>query len=142
VAPGEALALEGYEFRLVGLFAADGANYRATRGQVEVWQDGKLQFTLWPEKRIYESQGSVMTEAAIDSGLTRDVYVSLGERLPDGRWTIMVWIKPFIDWIWAGCFMMALGGFAAISDRRYRTSRRTATAGAGRTATAAGSAAG
>jgi len=69
-----------------------------------------------------------MTEAAIDSGFTRDVYVSLGELLPDGRWTVKVWIKPFIDWIWVGCFLMALGGFAAIADRRYRTSRRTATA--------------
>lgn len=83
---------------------------------------------LRPEKRIYESQGSVVTEAAIDSSLTRDVYVSLGELLPDGRWTVKAWVKPFIDWIWAGCFMMALGGFAAIADRRYRTSRRTATA--------------
>ena len=89
-------------------------------------QDGKTQFTLWPEKRVYSSQGSVMTEADIDSGLTRDVYVSLGELLPDGRWTIKAWIKPFIDWIWVGCFMMAIGGFAAISDRRYRTARRRA----------------
>ena len=128
VAPGQSLTLEDYEFRLVGLSSVDGPNYRATRGQVEVLQDGELQFTLRPEKRIYESQGSVMTEAAIDSGFTRDVYVSLGELLPDGRWTVKVWIKPFIDWIWVGCFLMALGGFAAIADRRYRTSRRTATA--------------
>jgi hypothetical protein len=65
-----------------------------------------------------------MTEADIDSGFTRDVYVSLGELLPDGRWTIKAWIKPFIDWIWAGCLMMAAGGFAAIADRRYRAARR------------------
>ena len=141
VAPGQSLTLNDYEFRLVGLSNADGPNYRATRGQVEVWQHGERQFTLWPEKRVYETQGSVMTEAAIDSGLTRDVYVSLGELLPDGRWTVKTWIKPFIDWIWAGCLMMALGGFAAIADRRYRTSRRTATAGR-RPAAAAGSAAG
>jgi len=141
VAPGQSLTLKDFEFRLIGLASVDGPNYRATRGQVEVWQDGRRQFTLWPEKRIYESQGSVMTEAAIDSGLTRDVYVSLGELLPDGRWTVKAWIKPFIDWIWAGCFMMALGGFAAIADRRYRTSRRTATA-MRRPAAATGDAAG
>ena len=126
VAPGQSLTLKNYEFKLIGLASADGPNYRATRGRVEVWQDGRRQFTLHPEKRIYESQGSVMTEAAIDSGFTRDVYVSLGELLPDGRWTIKAWIKPFIDWIWAGCILMALGGFAAIADLRYRTSRRTA----------------
>ena len=124
VAPGESIALKDYGFKLVGLFAADGPNYKATRGQVEVSKNGQRRFTLWPEKRIYSSQGSVMTEADIDSGLTRDVYVSLGERLPDGRWTIKAWIKPFVDWIWAGCLMMAIGGFVAIADRRYRAVRR------------------
>jgi cytochrome c-type biogenesis protein CcmF len=64
-----------------------------------------------------------MTEAAIDPGLTRDVYVSLGEQLPDGRWTVKAWVKPFVDWIWGGCFLMALGGFVALSDRRYRAAR-------------------
>jgi cytochrome c-type biogenesis protein CcmF len=63
-----------------------------------------------------------MTEAAIDTGLTRDLYVSLGEPIPDsnGAWAVRVYHKPFIDWIWAGCLMMALGGVFAISDRRYR----------------------
>ena len=124
VRPGEAVTLKDYEFKLVELAAADGPNYKATRGRVEVSKNGKAQFTLWPEKRVYASQGSVMTEAAIDSGLTRDVYVSLGEPLPDGRWTIKAWIKPFIDWIWVGCFMMAFGGFVAVADRRYRAVRR------------------
>jgi cytochrome c-type biogenesis protein CcmF len=82
-------------------------------------------FDLLPEKRFYTTTQMVMTEAAIDSGFTRDLYVSLGEQLPDGRWTIKTWVKPFIDWIWAGCFMMAIGGFIAISDRRYRASRAT-----------------
>jgi cytochrome c-type biogenesis protein CcmF len=127
VSPGESIALKDYSFKLVGLTAADGPNYKATRGEVEVSKQGERQFTLWPEKRVYSSQGSVMTEADIDSGLTRDVYVSLGERLPDGRWTIKAWIKPFIDWIWAGCFMMAIGGFIAIGDRRYRSVRRQVT---------------
>jgi cytochrome c-type biogenesis protein CcmF len=125
VRPGESLMLKDYEFRLIGLSRVDGPNYQATRGQVEVLRNGRPQFSLWPEKRVYATQGAVMTEADIDSGLTRDVYVSLGELLPDGRWTLKAWIKPFIDWIWAGCLLMALGGFAAISDRRYRASRRT-----------------
>ena len=130
VTPGESISLKNYEFKLIALAPADGPNYKATRGQVEVSKDGEAQFTLWPEKRVYASQGSVMTEAAIDSGLTGDVYVSLGELLPDGRWTIKAWIKPFIDWIWAGCFMMAFGGFVAIADRRYRAVRRQTAQGA------------
>jgi cytochrome c biogenesis factor len=65
----------------------------------------------------------LVAEAAIDPGLTRDVYVSLGEQLPDGRWTVKAWVKPFVDWIWGGCFLMALGGFVALSDRRYRAAR-------------------
>ena len=128
VAPGEAMSLGDYRFKLIALRPADGPNYQATRGEVEVSRNGAAHFTLWPEKRIYASQGSVMTEADIDSGLTRDVYVSLGELLPDGRWTIKAWIKPFIDWIWAGCLMMAIGGLAAIADRRYRAVRRVAPA--------------
>ena len=70
------------------------------------------------------SSGAVMTEASIDPGLTRDIYVSLGEPLPDGRWTVKAWIKPFVDWIWAGCVLMSFGGLLAICDRRYRVVRR------------------
>jgi cytochrome c-type biogenesis protein CcmF len=131
VATGEGFELGGYELRLVSLSQVAGPNYDATRGRVEVWKDGAHRFTLHPEKRVYASSGAVMTEAAIDSGITRDVYVSLGEPLPDGRWTVKAWIKPFVDWIWAGCFLMAIGGFLAISDRRYRMARRTATRAAG-----------
>jgi cytochrome c-type biogenesis protein CcmF len=62
-----------------------------------------------------------MTEAAIDSGVTRDLYVSLGEPVEGQAWGVRVYHKPFVDWIWGGCFVMALGGFLALSDRRYRT---------------------
>jgi cytochrome c-type biogenesis protein CcmF len=130
VAIGERFELGGYTFRLAGLEDVDGANYDATRGRIEVTKDGS-RFMLTPEKRVYASTGAVMTEASIDSGITRDVYVSLGEPLPDGRWTVKAWIKPFVDWIWAGCFMMAIGGFLAIADRRYRLARRHATRAAG-----------
>ena len=86
-------------------------------------QDGKLLKTLQPEKRTYFSSTMPMTEAAIDSGLTRDVYVSLGEKLDDGpnpAWAMRVYHKPFVTWIWVGCLIMALGGGMAALDRRYR----------------------
>jgi cytochrome c-type biogenesis protein CcmF len=75
---------------------------------------------LYPERRVYAVQGQTMTEAAIDTGLTRDLYVSLGDQLEGGAWLIKVQYKPFIDWIWGGCLLMALGGLLAASDRRYR----------------------
>jgi cytochrome c-type biogenesis protein CcmF len=80
--------------------------------------------TLGPEKRTYNASGMPMTEAAIDTGFFGDRYVSLGEPVSDkgiaGAWALRVYIKPFVDWIWAGCFLMALGGFIAMTDRRYR----------------------
>jgi cytochrome c-type biogenesis protein CcmF len=93
-------------------------------GIVEMKKDGKLIETLRPEKRIYNASGMPMTEAAIDTGIFGDRYVSLGEPVSDkgaqGAWAVRLYIKPFVDWIWGGCFLMALGGFIAMSDRRYR----------------------
>ena len=80
--------------------------------------------TLRPEKRVYHATGATMTEAAIDVGLFGDRYVSLGEPVTDqgidGAWGVRIYVKPFVDWIWGGCVLMALGGFLALSDRRYR----------------------
>ena len=77
--------------------------------------------TMHPEKRTYFSSQMPMTEAAIDAGFTRDVYVSLGEPLDNtGAWSVRVYYKPFVDWIWGGCLLMGLGGFIAMTDRRYR----------------------
>ncbi len=121
--PGETLRLRDHELRLIELREFEGPNYRGIRGRIEVSRNGQAAFEMLPEKRFYPSTKSVMTEAAIDPGLTRDVYVSLGEQLPDGRWTVKAWVKPFVDWIWGGCFLMALGGFVALSDRRYRAAR-------------------
>ncbi len=117
---GERIELGERTFTLKALTPVQGPNYQATRGTVEVVEGGGRSFVLQPEKRRYNVQQSVMTEAAIDIGFLRDVYVSLGEPLPDGRWTLKVWIKPLIDWVWAGCLLMAVGGFVALSDRRYR----------------------
>ena len=88
---------------------------------MEVRHDGAFFTLLHPEKRAYTGRmGMGQTEAAIETRLTGDVYVALGEKLPDGRWTMLVWIKPFVDWIWGGCVLMALGGFMAMCDKRYR----------------------
>jgi cytochrome c-type biogenesis protein CcmF len=122
----QSMEIGGYTLTLQDIREITGPNYKGVKGIVQVSQDGKPLFELNPEKRFYPTTQSVMTEAAIDSSITRDLYVSLGEQLPDGRWTLKTWVKPFIDWIWGGCFMMAIGGFVAISDRRYRTVRRTA----------------
>jgi cytochrome c-type biogenesis protein CcmF len=82
--------------------------------------------TLYPEKRTYFSSDMPMTETAIDAGITRDVYVSLGEPLESQAWAVRVYYKPFVEWIWGGCLLMALGGLLAISDRRYRLKVKSA----------------
>ncbi|HEX5363993.1 MAG TPA: cytochrome c-type biogenesis CcmF C-terminal domain-containing protein, partial [Gallionella sp.] len=119
---GDTLQAGGYEFRFNGVTEEQGPNYVAGRGSVTVTQDSKLITELFPEKRQYNASGMPMTEASIRPGLLRDLYVSLGEQIPDseGAWAVRVYIKPFVDWIWAGCLFMALGGVLAISDRRYR----------------------
>jgi cytochrome c-type biogenesis protein CcmF len=122
----QSVDIGGYTLTLRDIREITGPNYRGVQGVVQVSRDGKQVLELNPEKRFYPTTQSVMTEAAIDSGLTRDLYIALGEQLPDGRWTLKTWVKPFINWIWGGCFMMAIGGFVAISDRRYRAARRTA----------------
>lgn len=130
--PGDSVHLAGYEFRFVGVTQVQGPNYVAQQGAVELLQDGKVSKVLHPEKRNYASSGMPMTEAAIDTGLTRDVYVSLGEAIdkshPEGAWAVRVYYKPFVDWIWGGCLLMALGGLVAIADRRYRIKAQKAQA--------------
>jgi len=73
-----------------------------------------------PEKRTYNASGMAMTEAAIDTGLFRDLYVALGEPLANNAWVVRAYHKPFVDWIWLGCLLMAIGGILSVSDRRYR----------------------
>ena len=117
---GETVVSGGYVFRFDGVRDVAGPNFRAMRGTITVLKNGEFVETLTPEKRVYNASGMVMTEASIDSGFTRDLYVSLGEPVNDGAWIVRVYHKPFIDWIWAGCFLMALGGLLAVCDRRYR----------------------
>jgi cytochrome c-type biogenesis protein CcmF len=134
---GQRAELAGYTFLFRGAVDADGPNYDAARGMIELSRDGRALGTLTPEKRVYRAQGMPMTEAALDIGVFRDVYVSLGEQLPDGAWIVSLYYKPFISWIWMGCLLMGLGGVFAASDRRYRRlAAREAAAGAGQRAAA------
>ena len=121
---GDTVDVGGYTFRLDGLAQVAGPNYEATRGSMAILKDGKELRTLYPEKRFYQVQQMPMTEAAIDTGFTRDLYVSLGEPVGDGAWVVRIYDKPFVDWIWGGAFLMALGGILAVSDRRYRLARK------------------
>jgi len=117
---GDIVELGGYTFRLDGVRDVGGPNYVAARAQIQVSREGRAITTLYPEKRIYTVQNMPMTEAAIDPGFTRDLYVSLGDSVSATAWIVRVQHKPFIDWIWGGCLLMALGGALAASDRRYR----------------------
>ena len=117
---GDSIAVGGYTFRFDGVQNATGPNYRAARGTVTVLREGETLRVMNPEKRIYNAQQMPMTEAAIATGLTGDLYVSLGEAVSDGAWSVRIYRKPFVTWIWGGCIIMALGGFFALSDRRYR----------------------
>ena len=129
LAPGESTALSGYSFRFDGVAPHLGPNYRAVRGTVHVLRDGEPYAVLHPEKRTYLAQPEPMTEAAIEPGFIRDLYVALGEPVgTDGAWTIRVQYKPLVRWIWLGPLMMAIGGLLAAGDRRYRPSTRTARA--------------
>ena len=120
MAPGETVAIGPYQLRFAGVREVEGPNYRASRGELTLERDGRVVRTMRPEKRAYFSSQMPMTEAAIDSGLTRDVYVSLGEPLDGGAWSVRAHHKPFVDWIWFGALFVAFGGFLAASDRRYR----------------------
>ncbi|HZV55379.1 MAG TPA: cytochrome c-type biogenesis CcmF C-terminal domain-containing protein, partial [Rhodocyclaceae bacterium] len=130
MAPGDTVSVGGYTFAFVGVRQAEGPNYMASVGDVDLIQNGRVLKRLNPEKRNYHSSSMPMTEAAIDAGFTRDVYVSLGEPLEgskeNGAWAVRVYYKPFVDWIWFGCLFMALGGLLAASDRRYRLKLRSA----------------
>jgi cytochrome c-type biogenesis protein CcmF len=133
MAPGDHTQVGGYDFTFRGVHEVGGPNYNAVRGEFEVRRVGSSEILMLmePEKRQFRASGQVMTEAAIDSALTRDLYVSLGEAVENGAWGVRVYHKPFVDWIWGGCFVMAAGGFLALCDRRYRSRRAPATVPAG-----------
>jgi cytochrome c-type biogenesis protein CcmF len=113
--------LAGYTFTFRGTTEHDGPNYRAARGTLEVSKDGKPVATLHPEKRVYNASAMAMTEASVHPNIFRDIYVAMGEQLDDrGAWTVRLFHKPFINWLWFGALFMVAGGFMAASDKRYR----------------------
>jgi len=116
---GDTVTAGGYSFRLNGVSDVAGPNYTSARAEIEVSKKGNVIGNMYPEKRVYTATQNVMTETAIDTGLFRDLYLSLGEPVNGGAWSVRVYYKPFVDWIWGGAFFMALGGGLALSDRRY-----------------------
>jgi len=137
MAVGDTTTIEGYVFTLRGLREVDGPNYRAVQARVEVTRGGSKVADMLPEKRVYRVQRNPMTEAAIQTGFTRDLYVALGEQVEGGSWIVRVYYKPFVDWIWGGALLMALGGLLAASDRRYRIRSTASTSPAPATPAAA-----
>jgi cytochrome c-type biogenesis protein CcmF len=118
--PHKAVTVAGYQFVFEGTQKIEGPNYSAEQGRILVKKGEKTIAVLQPQKRLYKVQNMPMTEAAIDPGLTRDIYVALGEPLDNGAWSARLYYKPFIRWIWFGALFMAFGGILAASDKRYR----------------------
>jgi cytochrome c-type biogenesis protein CcmF len=126
IAPGQSIELANYSLRFDTLEDVIGPNYDGVRGRFELSKEGQPIGWLYPEKRVYRATRQTMTEAAIDHGVTRDVYLSMGEPLAGKAWAIRLQVKPFVDWIWIGCVLMALGGLMAVADKRYRRGVRAA----------------
>lgn len=122
--PGDSIELAGYDFQFKKINPINAENYSGHAAVVEVSYDGEKVAHMVAEKRFYKVQTSVMTEAAVDAGLTRDLFVALGEQFNDGSWALRLYHKPFIRWIWFGGLFMALGGICAMSDKRYRAKRK------------------
>ena len=117
---GETREAGGYQFTFASVGPAAGPNYSAQRAVFPVTRNGKPVVTLYPEKRLYTVQDMALSQADIDSGFTRDLFVALGEPVGANAWTVRLQVKPFMTWIWSGCILMALGGLLAAGDKRYR----------------------
>jgi cytochrome c-type biogenesis protein CcmF len=120
MSPGDVATLSGYDFKFAQVGEQQGPNYVAQVGVFEITKNGEEVATLFAEKRRYKVKGSMMTEAAIDAGLFRDLYVSMGEPLADGAWAMRLQVKAFMRWVWLGAIFMSFGGLLAILDKRYR----------------------
>jgi cytochrome c-type biogenesis protein CcmF len=130
MAPGETQVIGGYEFRFDGVRETEGPNWKADQGTVTVSRSGTPITVMHPQKRMY-TRGQIQTESAIDPGITRDLYVALGEPMDpnsiEGAWALRLYHKPFIRWIWLGGLFMMLGGFVSAGERRFRANRAEAT---------------
>jgi cytochrome c-type biogenesis protein CcmF len=128
--PGESATLQGYRFTFEGTQPVQGANFTGLEGRVVIREGERLVAELRPQKRQYPVRQDVMTEAAMAVDWNRDLFVAMGEDLGDGAWSMRLQYKPMVRFIWLGALVMALGGLIAIGDRRYRTRRAGAAAGA------------
>ncbi len=129
---GGSYALGPYEVTLVDVREVEGPNYQSTMAEMRVTRNGAEVTTLFPEKRIYPVAGMPTTEAAIDYGFLRDIYLVIGDPQENGGWAVRSYIEPFANWLWGGCLLMALGGVLSLTDRRYRVAagaRRAPTVG-------------
>ena len=129
--PGDVAHLAGYDFRFDGVESRNGPNYTANHGQIHVSKNGVLRTVLEPEKRLYTVTNMPMSEAGISPHLIHDLYASLGEPLDGGAWSVRIYHKPMVEWIWFGCLMMAFGGLLAMSDKRYRLNKQAKSVAAG-----------
>ncbi|NOH70691.1 heme lyase CcmF/NrfE family subunit [Vibrio pectenicida] len=126
LAPGQSYSIQGYDFYFKGVKDKNGPNYDGYVADFKISHQGEYLNTLYAEKRFYRTARSMMTEAAIDRGVTRDLYIALGERLEDDKsWAVRIYYKPFVRWIWAGALLMAIAGVVSISDKRYRFRKST-----------------
>jgi cytochrome c-type biogenesis protein CcmF len=121
---GDTVTAGGYEFRLANMSRVRGPNYEAARADIQVTRGGTLITTMHPEKRAFTAAQNVTSETAIDRSILRDLYVSLGDQVEGGAWTVRVYHKPLINWIWGGALLMAIGGAFAVTDRRYALQSR------------------
>jgi len=127
MAIGDNVTIANYDFTLREVTVVDGPNYKALQAAVQVFKNGQPIEVLRPEKRKYFSSSMPMTEAAIDYGWFRDLYVAMGDPIPGDKqqWAIRVYYKPFVSWLWGGAVLMVLGGLLSVSDRRYRNTKKT-----------------
>ncbi|MBM3606800.1 MAG: heme lyase NrfEFG subunit NrfE, partial [Alphaproteobacteria bacterium] len=116
----EPFRVGNYDLVLRSVDRVDGPNYFAQQATIEASRDGRPVATLHPEKRVYPVQSMPTTEAAINYGFWRDLYLVLGDEQPAGGWAVRTYVKPFANWIWGGSILMALGGLISLTDRRYR----------------------
>jgi len=121
---GDTVTVGGYQFRLNNLSQLQGPNYQAVRADIEVTKDGSAVAMMHPEKRAFTTSQNVTSETAIDRNVFRDLYLSLGDEVGGGAWTVRVYHKPLVNWIWGGALLMAIGGGFAVTDRRYALAAR------------------
>jgi cytochrome c-type biogenesis protein CcmF len=134
MAPGDIEEVSGYRFEMLSIGRNDGPNYTADQAVFSVWQGDTKIAEMTPQKRRYLASGQIMTEAAIDAGFTRDLFIAMGEAVGDDAWAIRLQYKPMIRWIWGGALLMGFGALLTAFDRRYRakaTARQSSTVASG-----------